>query len=241
VLRPILDHQSSTNAVLAHQVTRLAESDHVVAGQFAEMASRIGELTRRVQDLEREVAARPAPPDEWPGPSFPDAPQFCGQTGPAAETAGHHVLERLFLQTRLPAPPARVLTLSLDHATDLSQLGYQVVAADTTGVSAAPRLPFADGAFEVVVAMSGRGPGAGAGLWPGGPATRDEMLRVLVPGGRLIGSIRFDTPATAEVAERVAPFRVTHLSYSSWSGDDWVLHSDPTPESKVALWVAARP
>lgn len=161
-----------------------------------------------------------------------------------------HVVEGLFLHTRLAPPPARVLVLDPVglHALDLASLGYQVTQYGHAAHAplthpelrvaegdAGGRLPFPDGSFDwvAVLATAGR-----PGLLDTA-AGRVEIARVLAPGGRLIGALPAEDATTpADLAIAVGPFRVTEAAYASRAGHGWALAAEPAPAAEVVLWVA---
>lgn len=264
LLRPWLYYQSEVNAVRADQADRLARFDTAVFWYLEAMRAYVGGLTTHIQTLQREVFGEVLPgylsANSRLNECFHDLyklRQLLGPSGPdrngVLPTGTPHVIEGLFLHTRLPAPPARVLTLAAAHALDLASLGYQVVSAGPVGVrhpelratGAADRaLPFADGSFDLVVTLAGDGMGAGAAdPWTasGGPL-RAELARLVMPGGSVIGSVRVedDAPAPVEVAALVAPFRLVELAYATRAGDGWALHPEPAAGCDAILWVAVR-
>ena len=256
VMRPWFDHQSVANACLA---ARMEQFDRAVLHHLEALNGAVAALTRQIQ---QEVAPGYMAANSRLNECFHDlyrlrqALQGEGTVGPAAipSADGIHVIEGLFLHTRLPAPPARVLTLAATHALDLASLGFQVVTGSqaddrhpdlrcTSGCEA-PTLPFPDSAFEVIVALSGDGVGAGATTpWTAtGATTRAELARVLVSGGVVIGSVRVagDPPSNTEIAALVAPFRLVEVVHAARAGDGWALHPGAVDGTEATLWVAVR-
>lgn len=262
VLRPWLDHQSELNAVRAEQADRLARFDHAVFWYLESLRASVAGLAQHVHALQQEVAGEVLPGYQAASgrlnECFHDLYRLRQLLGPAAESGAAaveplHVIEGLFLLTRLPAPPARVLTTSAAHALDLASLGFQVVTAGPVAErhpelqsagGGGGDLPFGDAAFDMVVALTGDGVGTGAAApWTAaGSAARAELARVLVPGGSVVGSVRAgdDAPTPAEVAALVAPFRLVEVVYAARAGDGWGLHSEPVAGGETVLWVAVR-
>lgn len=262
VLRPWLDHQTGANAARAEHANRLAQFDHAVFWYLESLRAYVAGLGYHVQTLQQEVFREVLPGYQQTSGRLNECfhdlyklRQLLGSApasgAPAAEPL--HVVEGLFLLTRLPAPPARVLTTSATHALDLASLGFQVVSAGPvvdrhpelrSAGRGGSELPFGDAAFDVVVALTGDGVGTGAAEpWnASGAAARAELARVLVPGGSVIGSARTgdDAPTPAEVAALVAPLRPVEVAYAARAGDGWGLHPEPVAGCETVLWVAVR-
>jgi hypothetical protein len=130
-----------------------------------------------------------------------------GATGAPDGAADVASLERMFVHSRLPRPPARVLAsggASAAMAAELESFGFDVVVADVTAVDAA--------AVDVVLHLDASG-GSQSGIESVrqlGTAT----ARALIPGGRLVLSLR-PNPAgsgtTADYAELTALFDAFHI------------------------------
>jgi hypothetical protein len=163
-----------------------------------------------------------------------------------------HVIEGLYLHTRLAPPPGRVLVLAPLglHALDLASLGYQVVLAGATHDPLAhPNLRVGpDGAalpedtFDCAVTLCGEGEHThGAGIaGPAGARLREAVARALTGGGKVIGSwpVEDEVPTAAELAELVKPLRVVESAYAVRAGHGWRLSPAPTPDAELVLWVA---
>lgn len=140
------------------------------------------------------------------------------QNQPVVVSISERILEHLFVHTRLPAPPARVLDLGCAESVnpiELASFGYQVLGVDLRDLPVPHpsftmiqadmgHLPFPDDAFDVVVSLSTI---EHVGLdWyaPSPNGTTDhgaaeEIRRVLRPGGRLILTVPFGQAATTPV------------------------------------------
>src|SRR6185437_11310200 len=102
---------------------------------------------------------------------------------PPGAAISERILEQLFVQTHLPAPPARLLDLGCADRTNalaLAALGCEVVGADSHP------LPFADSSLAGVVSLFT--PALDASLI-------EEIHRVLAAGGRLLLSVPFGRAA----------------------------------------------
>ncbi len=162
-------------------------------------------------------------------------------------------LEQLFLRTRLPAPPARVLDLSRSAeqpAVDLSDLGYQVVRVDPRldflTRQEASLLPFEDGSFDVILCTSG----LSAMVDQSVHARRlgSEANRLLCNHGQLLitGALRssFASVNWNGLEEALHPLRVLERLHAFRQGRTWsfaTLDVAQNHEGVVALVVAEKP
>ncbi|HZY85268.1 MAG TPA: class I SAM-dependent methyltransferase [Gemmataceae bacterium] len=236
-LRPWLDLQTRFNegvaeTLLAHHAEMLRCLNDV-GGQ----GRRIGELFHHFyqeQEARQLLAGRL---DRLAGEAA-DTP------GPAAE-ASDHVLEHVFIHTRLPAPPAQLLELSCGpaaRAVELTSLGYQVTGVALDALPPAPGggpadLPFPDESFDVVTALSGL-----TGVAPpAGVHAVAEAARVLRPGGRLLLTLPHDR---ARLEALLRPVAVVELTFGVRRGGRWAFTADePAPGPRgaaLALVVAEK-
>jgi hypothetical protein len=163
-----------------------------------------------------------------------------------------HTVEALFLHTRLPVPPARVLVCSAvgAHALDLASLGFHVTAfgcdrgpGHHPGMQlergeSSSGLPFSDGSFDVAVVLAGEI--TSIRLRRDRPDYRD-LARVLSPGGIALGSIRLngDASEASRLAEYVEPLRVVERKFASRAGHGWELRPEVDSRCESVLWVAS--
>jgi hypothetical protein len=199
-------------------------------------------LTDRVNALQRTVAGEVLPGYQATNGRLNDClhdldhlRRLLAGLGPTPPFDPVDTIEALFLHTRLPSPPARVLVCSPvgGHALDLASLGFQVTVAgcESLGHHHGLRVerggPFADGSFDLAVALAG--------------PTPDGLARVLAPGKRAIGSFRVDgeAPPSGAVADAIAPLRLVEVAAADRAGHGWELHPEPTVRCEVVLWVGA--
>ncbi|HET6575371.1 MAG TPA: hypothetical protein VFG68_17320 [Fimbriiglobus sp.] len=206
LMNPWLDRQSQFNAATASYLT-------AVHGYLAEVTDRTNALQA---ELDRQAVAIH---------SRPGAMACCGRHTGAPPDDPVRVVEGLFLDTRLPPPPARVLVLTPDgeDALDLAGRGYHVVQT-TNGVGS-----FADESFDVAVALTGD-----RTFGPPADATLASLGRVLTPGGRVIGS------GPSEPAARPGLLRVVERVYAVRASHGWSLVASPTDDAELTFWVAAK-
>jgi hypothetical protein len=204
---------------------RQTQFNHSTATYLASVHNHLVGVAERVNALQAELARQTAALH-----ARPDESACCGRhslTRPTVTLADDpvRVVESLFLDTRLPPPPARVLVLTPDgaDALDLAGRGYHVVqSADGAG-------PYSDESFDVVVALAGDRPDG-----PPANAALSTLGRVLVLGGRVIGS------GSSEPAARFSPLRVVERAYAVRDSHGWSLGASPTDEAELTLWVAAK-
>jgi hypothetical protein len=180
-------------------------------------------VAERVNALQAELAQQAAAMH-----TRPDSPACCGRHAGGADVLPDdpvRVVEGLFLDTRLPPPPARVLVLTPDgtDALDLAGRGYQVVQS-ADGVE-----PFPDESFDVAVALAGERANG-----PPADSTLTSLARVLTPGGRVIGS------GSAKLATRLGPLRVVERVYAVRDSHGWSLAASRTDAADLTLWVATK-
>jgi len=205
MMAPWLHHQARfnhavINAVSADQQHRHSEMETVIE-QLNLVRRDHGKLLDSVvrRGLDTEAPAKPA-------------------THPGVKLAA---LGEMFLLTRLPAPPGRVLVLHEGTAgLQLTNLGYSVVCnqSSSTG-SISDQYPRES--IDVIVALDGVMP-----AW-------ENWLRVLVSGGRVIGS-------SPEACPKISGFQtlenVTAIAYE----DGWRIAMEPAAGAATALWVAVK-
>jgi hypothetical protein len=204
---------------------RQTQFNHSTAEYLKSVHSYLVGVSKRVNSLEAEVARQSADLR-----LRSDEPACCCRHSPvrADDTIPDdpvRVVEGLFLDTRLPPPPARILVLTADGsaALDLAGRGYHVVQS----VNGAE--PFSDESFDVAVALAGERAG---GLSV--DSTLAFLGRVLTPGGRVIGS------GSSEPAGRYGSLRVVERAYAVRATHGWSLVASPTDDVELTLWVAAK-
>jgi SAM-dependent methyltransferase len=164
------------------------------------------------------------------------------------------ILEHIYVHTRLPAPPARLLDLGCAESInpiEMASLGFHVVGVDMRTLPLSHpnfemvqanliSLPFPDDSFDVVVGLSTI---EHVGLGWYGKAEEDETdfkaaqeaFRVLRPGGRMILTVPFgkagQTPVhriydRARLDELVRPFRRVETAYGLREMQHWTFSLD---------------
>lgn len=172
-----------------------------------------------------------------------------GKGGPQVRGITERILEHIFVHTRLPRPPARVLDLGCSESTnaiEMATLGYEVVGVDLrplplkhpsfTMVEAnLSDMPFEDNSFDVAVALStiehvGLGWYTEEERGSSDQQTIAEVLRVLKPGGKFLLTTPFgragQTPVhriydRTRLRELLQPFREIERAYGVRDGEDW--------------------
>jgi SAM-dependent methyltransferase len=151
-------------------------------------------------------------------------------TQPEIIAVKERILEHMFVHTRLPPPPARVLDLGCAEsicALEMASFGYEVQGVDLrfhpvqhpkfSMVRAdIAHLPFLDGVFDVAVSLSTL---EHVGLDAYGPVSKatsdqravDEVRRALRPGGRFILTVPFGQPATTRLQRVYDASGLDHL------------------------------
>lgn len=162
-----------------------------------------------------------------------------------------HAMECLFVHTRLPSPPARVLVLGCTQskiALEMASLGFDVVGVDRQAVSLqhpnlttiqvnGNSLPVAAESFDVVVSISAIPKDkTGEGLNQSAVSQMTtEALRVLRRGGSFLltsaltlGDRPTDSAIDAVLLEAIMrPFHVCEANYALLEGNCWTVTSDP--------------
>lgn len=194
----------------------------------------LGLLRAQVEELQERADGRS------PGVEAPAV--AAGQT----EAASACVLERIFVHTRLPPPPARVLALggaAGTSALELASFGYSVVGAGprppavrhpslTAVRTDVEQLALVSAGFDVVVGLFA---GEHAGL---SPRAAEEIARVLRPGGRLLLTLPF-----SRLCDLLRFFRPVETLYGIRDGQTWSITSDAGAgrPPAIALVVAEKP
>jgi hypothetical protein len=201
---------------------RQTQYNHATAAYLKSVHGYLVGVTERVNALQAELAQQAAALH-----ARTDAATFCGPHADGTDVPDDpvRVVEGLFLDTRLPPPPARVLVLTPDgtDALDLAGRGYQVVQS-ANGVE-----PFPDESFDVAVALAGERANG-----PPTDSTLTSLARVLTPGGRVIGS------GSAKLATRLGPLRVVERVYAVRASHGWSLAASRTDAADLTLWVATK-
>ena len=203
----------------------------------------LGLLRARIEELQEQADGR-APTIEAPAVA----------AGCPDVAAPECIMERIFVHTRLPPPPARVLVLGAAAgrgALELASFGYAVVGVgrqlpvlhhpSLAMVGAdARQLPLASAGFDVVVGLF---TGQRAGVSEHAVA---ELGRVLRPGGRLLLTLPFSQPPAAGtgVNDLLRSFRPVKTLYGIHDGETWSVTRDGANAGRawaVALIVAEKP
>jgi SAM-dependent methyltransferase len=164
------------------------------------------------------------------------------------------IVEHIFVHTRLPQPPARVLDLGCAESTnalEMASLGYDVVGVDLRELplehpslrtlrADIGNLPLPDDSFDVVVSLSTI-EHVGLDWYAKTPeGTNDhrviaEVKRVLRPGGRLVLTIPFGRHTVTPVHRvydrpmldaLLAPLRRVETCFAIRNGDSWSYTTD---------------
>lgn len=180
LLRPVTAAQTSFNREMARHVVNAANATRELERRLADVEDAVRALEHRLKSLEDARDSGDVPsPVRTPG---------------AFDAA---TVKWLFVQSRLPPPPARVLILgSTAIAGELGLLGFHAVAVGTrlfadeppapmSCLADAARLPFVTGAFAAVLLLSDEEHAIDG--WDSITAEiAGELARVLHSGGRLL-------------------------------------------------------
>jgi SAM-dependent methyltransferase len=229
LLGPWLEFQATFNEAV---ISLLEGYKQVLQGEKEARESLEGMIhafeERYLQALNRELAGQGALAQA--GLWFNPAVQVrMGAAGPRVAGVSPRILEHVFVHTRLPRPPARVLDLGWGESTnalEMAGLGFEVVGVgprevplshpSLTQLKADPAsLPFPDGSFDLAVAQGA-----------GGAADRpviDEVHRVLRPGGRLLLTAPLARAGLEELAGR---FAVVERAFGVPEGESWSFTAD---------------
>jgi SAM-dependent methyltransferase len=248
--------QASLQALTVHVNDCLQQLRAEWEGHEARVAalveSRLREVVNRELGPDGEIAAA--------GLHFDPAVRVeLGEEGPRVAWVTERILENIFVQTRLPAPPARLLHLGCSHDTgalEMASLGFQVVGVDLRPLPLGhpnfemvegelAELPCPDGAFDVVVA---RGAVARVGLEGRSRADRAavaEAVRVLRPGGRLLLTVPYGAAAVTPthrvydrtaLAELLGELRVLERAFGLRDGEAWAHSTDERSAAGADSW-----
>jgi SAM-dependent methyltransferase len=171
------------------------------------------------------------------------------RNGPRIASVSARILEEIYVQTHLPRPPARLLSLGCCNSTnaiEMASLGFQVVGVDmrpfplghpnfTMIQGQLDELPFEDESFDGAVALSTLGCRDRGDLTLQERDTADEqtvaeVFRVLKRGGRLVLTVPFGrrggAPAQplygrAQLDRLLHAFRGVERGYGIRDGDAW--------------------
>jgi SAM-dependent methyltransferase len=279
LLRPWLELQSRCNAGLIEALETL----HLAAyARFAALNSQLEERCQMLHDLIDKKAVRHTPLDEYQGPLEPpaagctddDLNRELGNRGKLARAGlwfnppvvvrfddnkahsigiSERILEHMFVHTRLPKPPARVLDMGCAEsvsAMEMASFGYDVTGVDLRDLplehpsfrmvrADIAQLPFAAGDFDVVVSLSTI---EHVGLeWYGAEQKGSdfhvaaEVHRVLKPGGLFVLTVPYGRAAVtplhrvydrARLDELLHHFERVETIYGVRDGNCWSVTSD---------------
>ncbi|MGH7171326.1 MAG: methyltransferase domain-containing protein [Gemmataceae bacterium] len=191
--------------------------------------------------------------------------------GPRIAHVSARILERIFVHTHLPRPPARLLDLGCGNSTnaiEMASLGFQVVGVDARPMplrhpnftmirTQLAELPFEDESFDAAVALSSV---EQIGLGWSNPEERGaseeqavaEVFRVLKRGGHFLLTLPFGRRAVtrARLDRLLHAFRVVERGYGVYEGDAWTFtlderRAEPTDDGErvraVCLLVLEKP
>ena len=254
LLAPWLSMQTQFNEAT------IAVVEQLMTALRKERARRL-HLEERVRGLEesRVRVDRPAEPSSATGNLAAPTIWEEDQNGVAGATLTEQDVENIFLYTRLPPPPARVLAVvdgAAENVLKLSSLGFEVVSLDVrtlTDASPTAALPFDDASFDVAVSLSiiaAEGPARGDEIWSPDEPICQEICRVLRPGGRFICTAHLASPTKSPVPRGVgtpipnppaARLRVRERVCATRAGDGWRFSPDEgrTEETEGAARVGA--
>jgi SAM-dependent methyltransferase len=191
-------------------------------------------------------------------------PPICVQLhedGPRVLHVSERILEHIFVHSRLPAPPARLLDLGCAESTnaiEMASLGFQVVGVDLRRLPLVhpnfemvqanlAKLPFPDASFDVVVSLSTI-EHVGLGWYTqeeqGNSDQRviAESVRVLRPGGRFLLTVPFGRGGATPVhriydpetlTALLRPFRVLERAFGVRAGEAWTYSTDEQAASEA--------
>ena len=165
-----------------------------------------------------------------------------GATNGEAPGPGALALQRMFVHSRLPRPPARVLNIGdPGHAVaiELASFGFDVWTLDSAPAVPSPRqvrraraagdaLPFAGASFDAVVRLIAVGDAPAPQDLPV-PVLR-EIGRVLKPGGRLLAALSLPahdpSGAGADTSSTIGPLEVAESMAAIRDAGAWSVTGD---------------
>jgi SAM-dependent methyltransferase len=280
MLRPWLEMQTRCNSGLIDALETLHCASH---DRFAALEKQVEDRFQILYDLMRKKTAGAARLSEYQGPMEPVPPgcsdedlnRELGNTGKVAKAGlwfnppivvrieqgeavaigtSERIVEHMFVHTRLPKPPARVLDLGCAESTnslEMAGFGYEVVGVDLRDLPVEhpsfrmvradiTDLPFPDGSFDTVVSLSTI---EHVGLEWYGPAPQKgtdfqvaaEVFRVLRPGGHFILTVPYGRAALtpvhrvydrARLDELLGGFARVETFYGVRDGNAWSVTTD---------------
>jgi SAM-dependent methyltransferase len=180
---------------------------------------------------------------------------------PVLAAVSERIVEHIFVHTRLPKPPARILDLGCAESTtavEMASFGYQVDGIDLRSMSVyhpqftmtqadVCKLPFDDETFDAVVSLSTV---EHVGLDWYTPVAQDasdhraaaEAHRVLIKGGRFILTVPFGQRATTQVHRvydpsaleaLLQPFHIEEILYGVRDGETWSVTADVSRAARM--------
>jgi SAM-dependent methyltransferase len=264
LLRPWLEFQTRFNQLALNQVNhhRAQVNDNLgrLDKRLREVGKRLDRAEQRLDDkdyytayVNRELTDRGkiSQAGLWFNPPMWVQVQE-GEARLVAVT--ERIVEHIFVHTRLPKPPARVLDLGCAESTnslEMASLGFDVVGVDLRPLplrhpnfrmllADIGNLPLPDASFDVVVSLSTI---EHVGLdWytPSPDGTSDhrvvaEVERLLKPGGRFLLTVPFGqhvvTPVhrvynRAMLDALLAPLKRVETAFAVRDGDSWCWTND---------------
>ncbi len=238
------------------EVTQAADARLAEANRAAEerLAAELVAAVNRELSHEGDIAQA----GMWFNP--PVGVRLAAARTPVVVAVTERILEHIFVHTRMPRPPARVLDMGCAEslaAIELASMGYQVVGVDLrrlplehpnfTQVQAnLGDLPFPDGAFDVVVCLS-TVEHVGLGWYTKADTTTDrkairEAARTLKSGGTFVLTVPFGratiTPLhrvydRSQLDDLLTPLSVREVSFGVRDGETWVMTDDEAAAARA--------